>query len=44
MTEPWWYWLAAATVVVLFFGIPLLDRWERRQDDRDRRTWERLHR
>jgi hypothetical protein len=40
----WWYWLAFAFLAVLVIGMPLVDRWERRQDARDKKTWERLHR
>ena len=40
LDEPIWYWLIFIGAVILIGCFPLALRWERKQDDRDRETWE----
>jgi len=40
--EPWFYWAIFAVAILLWVAVPIVDRWERRQDRRDQETWERI--
>lgn len=33
------YWLLFAIVVLIWLAVPLVARWERRADERDRAAW-----
>ena len=44
LTEPFWYWLLALAAAVLFCAPWALFKWEQRQDERDRETWDSLWR
>lgn len=42
--EPWPYWAAFAICALAWLAVPLAAWHERRQDERDRRIWERIRR
>jgi hypothetical protein len=38
----WLYWILFAAAVGIWLAVPLVVRWEARQDERDAETWSRV--